>query len=69
MCRLTLQHEATGFGPAIQAARNLQLTHIVLLLHGLITRYGCPRAIRCVNGGEMHVKALKDELKSFNIRL
>jgi len=66
---LTVKDEATGYCLAIQTGRRLQNQHVRALLGELITRYGCPRAIRSDNGSELLAVALREELDKHGIRL
>lgn len=64
-----MNDEATGFCLAIETGRQLQHQHVRALLRELITRYGCPRAIRSDNGSELLAAALRDDMKKHGIRL
>ena len=66
---LTVKDEATGYCLTIKTGRNLQHQHVKSVLRELITRYGCPRAIRSDNGAELLAIALRDEIKKQGIKL
>jgi len=66
---LTVKDEATGFCLAIKADRHLQHQHVKAVLRELITRYGCPRAIRSDNGAELLATALREEIDKHDIKL
>lgn len=60
---LTMKDEATGYCLAIEVGRHLHSAYIRALLRRLITRYGCPRAIRSDNGGEVVAMILREEMQ------
>ncbi len=66
---LTVKDEATGYCLSIKTDRHLQHQHVRALLRELITRYGCPRAIRSDNGGELLAAALREDMNRYRIRL
>ena len=66
---LTGKDEATGYCLAIKTARHLQHQHVKAVLRELITRYGCPRAIRSDNGAELLAVALRKEIEKQGIKL
>ncbi|NND01450.1 MAG: IS3 family transposase [Acidimicrobiia bacterium] len=66
---LTVKDEATGYCLAIKTDRRLRHQDVVALLRELITRYGCPRAIRSDNGSELLAGALKAEMRKRGIKL
>lgn len=66
---LTVKDEATGYCLAIEVGRHLHSANIRALLRRLITRYGCPRAIRSDNGGEVVAMILREEMQRRGIRL
>ena len=66
---LTVKDEATGYCLAIEVGRHLHSGDIRGLLRRLITRYGCPRAIRSDNGGEVVATILREEMSKHGIAL
>lgn len=66
---LTVVDEATGYCLAIEVGRHVRSDHIRMLLRRLITQYGCPRAIRSDNGGELIATVLREEMDKRHIKL
>jgi putative transposase len=66
---LTVKDEGTGYCLAINTDRHLQHQHLQALLWELITRFGCPRAIRSDNESVLLARALQQDMHRRGIRL
>jgi len=65
---LTVKDEATGyFGHKNRA--HIEHQHVREVLRELISRFGCPRAIRSDNGSELLAEALRQDMQRYGIEL